>query len=172
MPVLQTRCCKRGRSFFTLLGIIVLMAGMLLPAGSLYAGNTSMHVFYRPSHVISAHLFGDASLISLQYEQVFAHQDMSFFTAGAGFGYQEEFFLNNIFTKDPPDKYLSIPHHLSFNYGGSNKFLELGIGGTLMSGNTSQNFFCLPPHRAAFSSGRVCRPLRTHLPGMAFVSGL
>jgi len=44
----------------------------------------------------------------------------------------------------PPDKYLTLPHHITGNLGRGKHFLEFELGGTIIYGNTNQNYLIYP----------------------------
>jgi hypothetical protein len=112
--------------------IIVICSACLL--GQNYSGLFSS----RPRNNIYLNLLGDASIISINYERLFVSTPSTFLSGKLGIGYNEEFQLC-IFgpCSSPPDKYLTIPHHFTCNYGlrESIHFLEFGFGGTLINGN-------------------------------------
>ncbi|MGB4204332.1 MAG: hypothetical protein WBJ84_01800 [Bacteroidales bacterium] len=56
-------------------------------------------------------------------------------------GYNEEF---QVFFGPPPEKYATIPHHITGNLGKGRHFFEFGIGGTIISGNTTQPYILYP----------------------------
>jgi hypothetical protein len=67
-----------------------------------------------------------------------------FLTAKLGLGYNEEDQWCLFGGCDPPEKYLTIPHHVSGNYGKGRHFFEFGVGGTIINGETSQNYLVYP----------------------------
>lgn len=97
----------------------------------------------RPKNDISINLLGDASLFSFSYER-FLIVSPNFLLAGKlGLGYNQEGLFSFTFCLSPPcipspaiifEKYVTLPHQLTANFGAEKKFLELGIGGTIFSG--------------------------------------
>ena len=62
-----------------------------------------------------------------------------------GFGYNEEFQI--CFSgpcSSPPEKYATIPHHITGNLGQRKHFFEFGLGGTIFNGNTNQKYLIYP----------------------------
>ena len=49
-----------------------------------------------------------------------------------------------LFSSDTPEKYLTFPHHITVNLGKGESFLEFGLGGTIINGNTSNNYLLYP----------------------------
>lgn len=92
----------------------------------------------RPRNDISINLFGDASLISFNYERLIVVSPDFLLAGKFGLGYSEEdlfsFCLSPTCEASPIKKYATLPHHLTANIGGKKKFLELGIGGTIYGG--------------------------------------
>lgn len=80
----------------------------------------------RPIHCFSLNLLGDASAVSINYEKLYLINSIFFVAGKIGVGYNEEFQLN-IFgpPSTPPEKFLTIPHHITCNIGKGNHFLEL-----------------------------------------------
>lgn len=97
-----------------------------------------------PESNINLNLLGDASLISINYERLFFVNSTSFLTGKIGVGYNEEFQLCIWGPCSPSEKYLTIPHHITGNLGSGRRFIEFGLGGTIISGNTNQNYLLYP----------------------------
>lgn len=91
-------------------------------------------------NAITLNSFGYAAFFSIQYERLFAVQDIGQLTgfvsglAGAGQSGSLLFFRSN-------NSYLSFPHHLTYNLGFDPLRLETGIGGSVIYGNKNQYFF-------------------------------
>lgn len=98
----------------------------------------------RPLNSISLGLLGDASLISVQYERLFVVSRHLVISGKIGFGYNEEYYLFCFGPCGPPNRYLTIPHHITGNLGEGAHFLEFGIGGTLINGETTQPYMIYP----------------------------
>ena len=98
----------------------------------------------RPKNDISINLLGDASLFSFSYEKLFIVSPNFLLTGKLGLGYNQEGLLSSFtFCLSPPcapspptkfEKYVTLPHQLTANFGAGKNFLELGIGGTIFSG--------------------------------------
>lgn len=97
----------------------------------------------RPKNDIGINLLGDASLFSFSYERLLIVSSNFLLTGKLGLGYNQEGLPSITFCLSPPcelgpserfEKYVTLPHHLTANFGAEKKFLELGIGGTIFSG--------------------------------------
>jgi len=96
----------------------------------------------RPINNINLNIFGDGSVISINYERLYVINPGFFITGKLGIGYYEDICL--LFCSYPPNKHITIPHHITGNLGiRRNIFLEIGLGGTLMYG-TNQHYFLYP----------------------------
>jgi hypothetical protein len=85
----------------------------------------------RPMNAIGVSVFGDASIISANYERLFYVDTNIVLTGKVGIGFNEEFQLC-VFgpCSNPPDRYITMPHHFTANFGKNRHYLELGLGGT------------------------------------------
>ena len=97
----------------------------------------------RPKNDVSINLLGDASLFSFGYERLLIASPNFLLTGKLGLGYNQEGLPSVTFCLSPPcelgpserfEKYITLPHHLTANFGAEKKFLEIGIGGTIFSG--------------------------------------
>ena len=97
--------------------------------------------YLRPRNNINLSLFGDASIISINYERLFANNPKFFLASKIGAGYSESMGLPNKNTS-----LLSIPAHFTGNYGGRKHFFEFGFGGTaLFYGGLTYWDYCIYP---------------------------
>jgi hypothetical protein len=88
---------------------------------------------------------GDASLFSINYERQFLVSSTIILSSKFGLGYNEEFKLCIIGPcSSSPEKYLTIPHHITGNFGKGKYFFEFGLGGTIINGNTNQPYLLYP----------------------------
>lgn len=96
---------------------------------------------------INVNLLGDASFISLKYERQFFLSTSSFISSSFGVGYNAEFQFclngpcNNT---NSPKRFLTVPHSLTINFGRLRNFFEIGVGGTILFGDTSEKYFLYP----------------------------
>ena len=97
----------------------------------------------RPQNNIFLNLLGDASIISINYERLlFISPD--FFLAGKlGVGYNEEFNIC-LSGECPSESFTTITHHITGNLGKGRHLVELGLGGTIINGNTDENYLAYP----------------------------
>jgi hypothetical protein len=89
--------------------------------------NAGINPYLRPRNNVNLSLFGDASIISINYENLFANNRKFFLAGKAGIGYSESMGLPNKNTS-----LLSFPAHITGNYGGRKHYFEFGFGGTLL----------------------------------------
>ncbi len=100
--------------------------------------------FTRPLNSINI-ASGDASLISLTYERLFNIKSNFFLAGKLGVGYSEQFQLCLFGPCSKAAKnYLTIPLNVTANFGKKKNFFEIGIGGTMLNGNTNQHFWMYP----------------------------
>ncbi|MEZ4826274.1 MAG: hypothetical protein R3C61_08265 [Bacteroidia bacterium] len=97
----------------------------------------------RPLNSISLNMLGDASAFSIQYERLFTVTSNLFLSGKLGLGYNEEFIFC-FFSPCTPEKYLTLPHHITGNIGSGRNFFEFGFGGTILYGNTTEPYFFYP----------------------------
>ncbi len=116
--------------------LVCLLFGELL-----FAQSNNDSILVRPKNNISINLLGDASLVSVNYERLFVINPSFFITAKLGIGYNEEFCL---FGCDDREKYLTIPQHITGNFGKGKNFFEFGLGGSIISGHTVQDYTLYP----------------------------
>jgi hypothetical protein len=118
---------------------------LILSKSILYAQKAEERMDNRPSNNIHINILGDASWISINYERRFLVRAAYFFTAKLGYGYNEEFQIciwDNACSSN--HTYITVPHHITVNVGNGRHFLEAGIGGTAILGNTDQNYLIYP----------------------------
>lgn len=94
----------------------------------------------RPKNDVSISLLGDVSLFSFGYERLLITSPNFMLTGKLGLGYNQEGLFSIVFCFSPPcnlgpskrfEKYITLPHHLTVNFGEEKKFFEFGIGGTI-----------------------------------------
>jgi hypothetical protein len=78
----------------------------------------------RPVNNINLNLWGDASIISLNFEKIFSFSEQDFLALNAGLGATAELFGSR--------GYGTLPHRVTYNIGGGKHFFEAGIGGNLV----------------------------------------
>jgi len=110
----------------------------------IFAQNPIEPVGSRPLNSIYINLLGDASLISFNYERKFLISQTFLISSKLGLGYNEEFKLCIFGSCSPPKKYLTIPHHITGILGKGLHFFEFGLGGTIISGITTQPYIFYP----------------------------
>ena len=100
----------------------------------LFAQETIESASSRPLNSIYINLLGDASIISFNYERIFLINKTFFISSKLGLGYNEQFQLCIWGPCSAPERYLTIPHHISLNIGNGRHFFEIGIGGSFKIG--------------------------------------
>lgn len=95
----------------------------------------------RPLNNINLNIFGDASLISVNYERQFSVNSKFLISSKFGIGYNQTY---NILSTEKELKYLTLPHHITGNLGKGRHFFEFGLGGTAIIGNTNKPYFLYP----------------------------
>jgi hypothetical protein len=95
----------------------------------------------RPLNNISLNLLGDASIISINYEKQYLVGKSYVLSTKFGLGYNQEFCISfGNGSCSPVEDYLTIPHHFTANIGKRRSFFEFGLGGTILSGETSEPY--------------------------------
>jgi hypothetical protein len=98
----------------------------------------------RPVKNVNFNFVGDASHFSLNFERQYLIHQNFIISQKIGIGYNEKFQVCLFGHCDDFIRYLTIPHHVSMNVGKSRHFLEMGIGGTFLYGNTTQPYLVYP----------------------------
>jgi len=93
----------------------------------------------RPINNIFVTLLGDASLVSINYEKLFSLSSSCILVGKLGAGYHGNEYKNGSISS-----VLTIPHHLTCNFGKKSLMAELGIGGTLFSANNYRPYALYP----------------------------
>lgn len=100
----------------------------------------------RPLNNIYINIFGDVSLVSVNYERIKIISPYFFLSGNIGVGHQSElqicFFWDCTFPESK--KFITFPHHLTLNFGKKKHFLEAGLGGTYVYGITQKKYFIYP----------------------------
>ncbi|WP_320053680.1 hypothetical protein [uncultured Acetobacteroides sp.] len=114
---------------------------------SLVAQNTTGSNNIIPRSGVYANFLGDASVVSINYERIFPFSSTMFLTGKVGVGYNEDYHLhiaewgNSNYS---PDKFITFTHHITANLGKKKFYFELGLGGTIVGGNTKYNYLLYP----------------------------
>ena len=128
---------------------LILVTLQLYTSILLYAQKQEEIINTRPLNSISLNLLGDASIVSLNYERQFLISPSFILTSKLGSGYNEENQLSICFSgscppSPSPERYFTIPHHITGNLGKGRHFFEFGLGGTFILGNTTQPYLLYP----------------------------
>jgi len=107
---------------FVRIGAILLVLSLALP--EIQAGSNP---FLRPINNVNLSLFGDASILSLNYERFFVNNRKFFLAGRIGVGYSESQGLPAENTS-----LVGFPLHLTGNYGERKHYFEFGLGSTLL----------------------------------------
>jgi len=133
--------------FYRLLLLLLLLFGIEIKAQekSKFQTEKIQSVDDRPLNNISLSLFGDASYISINYEKQYLVAKSYILSAKLGLGYNQEFCISfGSGSCSPVENYLTIPHHFTANIGKRRSFFELGLGGTILYGETSEPYILYP----------------------------
>ena len=95
---------------------------------------------------VTLSFLGNGSFMSLDYERLFFLAPNKFISNsfGIGGGSEIEFCLNGSSPCSSTKGLLTVPHSLTANWGRNRHFFEFGIGGTIVIGNTNENYFLYP----------------------------
>lgn len=121
-----------------------LLAIQLLVSVTAFGQSNDALVDTRPLNSVSINLFGDASLISLNYERQFVISPSFILTGKFGLGYNEAFRLCFGPCVGPDEKFFTVPHHITGNFGKGKHFFEFGLGGTFLSGDPNKFYLLYP----------------------------
>ncbi|MCC5916958.1 MAG: hypothetical protein JJU02_06485 [Cryomorphaceae bacterium] len=101
----------------------------------------------KPNNGLSLNL-GSGTLLSIDYERIWRNEknnNLLITSIGAGVGLEGkvwQFMANTDFTSR--DGYFVSPQKVTYNIGNGNNYLELGAGGILVLGNTTQPYIVYP----------------------------
>lgn len=111
--------------FFTLALLLLLGRATAQTAGSTVADF--------PRHALFVNFFGDASLLSVNYERLYTLHPNLLLSAKFGLGFNRDLQLCMIGPCETPETFTTVPHHLTLNLGTEKHFLEMGIGASLVT---------------------------------------
>jgi hypothetical protein len=101
-----------------------------------------------PKNNIYANFLGDASIVSINYERIFPISSTAFLTGKVGVGYNEDYHMLPVIdwgnSNYYSNKYITFTHHITANWGKKKFYFELGLGGTIVGGNTNYNYLLYP----------------------------
>lgn len=83
---------------------------------------------HRPLNSLYVSFMGDFSLFAVNYERSIPLKAGIHFSSKIGLGYLREIFC--IYSCENDHGFVTIPHHLTANFGKKRSFLEVGIGAT------------------------------------------
>lgn len=95
----------------------------------------------RPYRSLNASVLCDASLFAVNYERIYEIGPRMLLSTRMGLGYNEEFLIWNT---QKANEYTTLPHAVTFNFGKRRSFFEIGMGGTIIAGVTSQHYILYP----------------------------
>jgi hypothetical protein len=96
----------------------------------------------RPSFILSANFFGDASNISMGFEKLFFIKPAIALAAKIGIGMNSEWILGTADYYKPV--YITMPLHITCNFGKNKSFLEMGVGGVIADDDTGTKYLAYP----------------------------
>ena len=95
----------------------------------------------RPLNNVYVNLFGDASMISINYERLHFVSGKVFLAGKLGLGANIESDLSSSVYPEETGSLTTIPHHITANFGRKRSFFEFGLGGTIITGNIPRHYF-------------------------------
>lgn len=96
----------------------------------------------RSDFIISANISSGAAFLSLDFEKLVFLEPDRILAIGVGFGFNQEF---QIFTtSEGPTDYFMLPHHITYNWGKSKSFFEMGLGASWVSGDRQSWYLVYP----------------------------
>ena len=121
---------------------LILLAALTVFSTYLIAQDQRLNDVLKPKNSLNINLLGDASFASINFEHFFIAKERFVLTGKAGIGYNKK--TSSCVSEPciPAQTYLTIPHHITANFGKEGKFLEFGLGGTVI--NTSQRYILFP----------------------------
>ena len=118
---------------------IILSTSLLLCAAITFAQEPNETS--RPLNNVYVNLFGDASLISINYERLYFVSGKVFLAGKLGLGTNDESDLTSSVDSDEYEGLTTIPHHITANFGRKRSLFEFGLGGTIITGNIPNHYF-------------------------------
>jgi hypothetical protein len=116
----------------------------LNPSTALFAQKLKEPMDSRPLNSLYLNLFGDASLVSINYDRLFIISSAFRLSSKIGMGFNEEFQICFFGPCSPPEQYFTLPHHITGNFGKGRILFELGLGGTKIIGTRTQTYILYP----------------------------
>ncbi|MCK4879154.1 MAG: hypothetical protein KAS82_00795 [Bacteroidales bacterium] len=111
---------------------------VLFVAGT-YAQDEDVVPDRRPDFIIGLNIMGDVSSLSLGFEKLFFQKPGLFLAVRVGIGYTESLLFGQF------DGFITLPHHITVNLGGGGRsFLELGMGGEIITDNREYYYLAYP----------------------------
>lgn len=100
----------------------------------------------RANDAVLLNVLGNASLLSLNYERYFDFTPQFFGVVSVGGGYNKSYqgCIGAFGDCGPNEKFSTIPHFVTANFGGKRAYFEVGVGGTQLFGER-RNFYQLYP---------------------------
>lgn len=124
---------------------IVLCLLPLVTFSSNWAQESSIGKTSRPLNSLSLNFLGDASLISVSYERQYILKENFLLTTKLSMGYNSEVrFCLFGSCSGAGDRFFTLPHHITGNWGKGKHFLEFGLGGAYVVGNTNYHYVAYP----------------------------
>jgi hypothetical protein len=111
---------------------------------TLFAQNDRDSTLIRPLSSFNINL-GAASIASVSYDRMVPIGSNFMLTGKLGLGYNKESQLC-LFgpCSSPAENYTTITHHVTGILGKKRSFFEIGLGGTIIIGNTDQHYYLYP----------------------------
>ena len=124
---------------------LILFLILIISGKIVFALDNEDFAVKRPVNSIYINLLGDASIISINYERILSIDAPVIFTSKLGLGFNERLdFRWSGAPSEPPVYLLTIPYHITGNLGKGRHLFEIGMGGTIIIGNTNYPYLSYP----------------------------
>lgn len=123
---------------------IIVLSILLIIGNVVFAQSQDEDIAKRPLNNINLNLLSDASLISINYERLFPINSKFIISSEIGLGFNKELGFCYGNSCSPPERFLTIPYHITGNFGKEKHFFEFGLGGTVFNGMRYQPYLVYP----------------------------
>ena len=110
----------------------VLIIASLIFSFNTYAQEEDNSHKKRTQSAINVRAYGGFSYTSINYESIFHLNERNFISGEIGFGYGEGAPYIMWAAETPSRHFLTIPHHITGNYGKGRHYFEYGLSGTVL----------------------------------------
>lgn len=98
-----------------------------------------------PLNSLNLNFLGDGSFLSLHFDRLIPLPSQNFLSAKLGLGFNPKDAWSTQGGADQwADGYLTVPYHLTANFGKGKHYLEVGLGGTHYPGLSGNPYYLYP----------------------------